>query len=83
VKRVNIEYTKQAVKQLERFDRPTKQRLKEAIEKIPNGDVKRLQNVMPVTFRLRVGDLRVLFTMSSEIVTVKNILSRGEAYKRV
>ncbi|HBN10944.1 MAG TPA: addiction module toxin RelE [Ruminococcus sp.] len=80
---MNIEYTKQAVKQLERFDRPTKQRLKEAIEKIPNGDVKRLQNVMPVTFRLRVGDLRVLFTMSSEIVTVKNILSRGEAYKRV
>ena len=80
---MNIEYTKQAVKQLERFDRPTKQRLKEAIEKIPNWDVKRLQNVMPVTFRLRVGDLRVLFTMSSEIVTVKNILSRGEAYKRV
>ena len=80
---MNIEYTKQAVKQLESFDRPTKQRLKEAIEKIPNGDVKRLQNVMPVTFRLRVGELRVLFTMSSEIVTVKNILSRGEAYKRV
>lgn len=80
---MNIEYTKQAAKQIERFDKPTKQRLKEAIEKIPNGDIKRLQNVTPIMFRLRVGDLRVLFEMSSKKVIIKNILPRGEAYKRV
>lgn len=80
---MEIEYTKQAVKQIERFDKTTKKRLKEAIENIPQGDIKRLQGVKPITFRLRVGDLRVLFEMTSQKIIIRNILPRGEAYNRV
>ncbi len=80
---MEIEYTKQAVKQIARCDKPTKRRLKEAIEKLPQGDIKRLQGVTPITFRLRVGDLRVLFEMSSQKITIRNILPRGEAYNKL
>ena len=80
---MEIKYTKQAVKQISRFDKPTKKRLKEAIEKIPQGDIKRLQGVTPAAFRLRVGDLRVLFEMTSQEIIIRNILPRGEAYNRL
>jgi len=80
---VEIEYTKQAVKQISRYDKPTKARLKEAIEKLPQGDIKRLQGVTPIIFRLRVGDLRVLFEMTSQKIIIRNILPRGEAYNKL
>lgn len=80
---MKIAYTKQAVKQISRYDKPTKARLKDAIEKLPQGDIKRLQGVTPITFRLRVGDLRVLFEMTSEKITILNVLPRGEAYNKL
>lgn len=80
---MEIEYTKQSLKQISRFDKPTKMRLKEAIEKIPQGDIKRLQGITPMTFRLRVGNLRVLFEMTSQKIIILNILPRGEAYNRI
>ena len=39
---MHIQYKKQAVKYIETCDKPTKRRLKEAIEKLPLGDVKKL-----------------------------------------
>ncbi len=80
---MDIEYTKQAVKQISKLDKPTKKRIKEGIEKIPMGDIKRLQGVTPVTFRLRVGDLRVLFEMTTEKVIIRSVLPRGEAYNKI
>lgn len=80
---MEIEYTKQAAKQISRCDKPTKARLKEAIEKLPQGDIKRLQGVTPITFRLRVGDLRVLFEMTSQKIIIRNVLPRGEAYNKL
>lgn len=80
---MEIEYTKQAVKQIAKLDKPTKKRVKEGIEKIPMGDIKRLQGVTPITFRLRIGDLRILFEMTTEKIIIRSILPRGEAYNRV
>lgn len=80
---MEIEYTKQAVKQISKLDKPTKKRIKEAIERIPMGDIKRLQGVTPVTFRLRVGDLRILFEMTTQKIIIRSVLPRGEAYNRV
>lgn len=37
---MKIEYSKKAVKYINSADKPTKRRLKEAIEKIPSGDIK-------------------------------------------
>ena len=57
---MRIEYNREAIKHISKMDKPTKQRLKNAIEKLPAGDVKKLQGYL-VDYRLRVGDLRVIF----------------------
>lgn len=80
---MEIEYTKQAAKPISRYDKSTKARLKKAIEKLPQGDIKRLQGVTPITFRLRVGDLRVLFEMTSQKIIILNVLPRGEVYNKL
>lgn len=56
--------------------------MKEAIEKLPIGDVKKL-NGLETDYRLRVGDLRVLFSIEDDTITIKDILPRGQAYKRI
>ena len=75
-------YSKQATKYLNGLDVKTKHRIKEGIEKIPNGDIKPYKS-NPSYFRLRVGGYRVLFKWISEnqiLVTV--IDSRGQSYKK-
>jgi len=57
---MQIEYSRPAVKYINLQDKPTKKRLKEAIEKIPQGDIKKLKG-LENEYRLRVGDLRVLW----------------------
>ena len=79
---MRIEYTREAIKHISKMDKPTKQRLKNAIEKLPAGDVKKLQGYL-VDYRLRVGDLRVIFSVEDDIITVKDVLPRGQAYKRL
>lgn len=79
---LRIEYTRKAIKYINACDKPTKQRLKTAIERLPSGDVVKLQGT-DNEFRLRVGDLRVLFYMSTDIIYIDNIIPRGQAYKRI
>lgn len=79
---VKIEYSKKAVKYINSVTTQTKNRLKESIEKLPSGDVMKLRG-MQKEYRLRVGDLRVLFTMDEKVITINNILPRGQAYKRI
>lgn len=79
---MKIEYEKEAAKHISKMDKPTKQRLKVAIEKLPSGDVVKLQGLMN-DYRLRVGDLRVLFSVQDDIITIKDVLPRGQAYKRL
>ena len=75
-----IEYKKKAVKYINSADKTTKKRLREAIEKIPFGDIKKLTG-FENEYRLRVGDLRVLFTVENDIITVNEIKPRGQIYK--
>ena len=79
---MQIEYSKKDVKYISLLDKPTKRRLREAIEKIPQGDIKKLQGINN-GYRLRVGDLRVLFSMEEDTIYIDNILPRGQAYKRL
>ncbi len=79
---MQIEYSKKSFKYINSADKLTKQRLKEAIEKIPFGDIKKLQGVKDA-YRLRVGDLRVLFSMEDNTIYIDNIIPRGQAYKRL
>lgn len=79
---MQIEYSRPAVKYINSQDKPTKKRLKEAIEKIPQGDIKKLKGLED-EYRLRVGDLRVLFTIEGNMIIIYDILPRGQAYKRI
>lgn len=79
---MQIEYSRPAVKYINLQDKPTKKRLKEAIEKIPQGDIKKLKG-LENEYRLRVGDLRVLFTIEGNMIIIYDILPRGQAYKRI
>lgn len=79
---MRLEYSKEAVKHIEALDRPTRLRIKQAIEKLPGGDVKKLVGYKK-DYRLRVGNLRILFYNDNDVIIVKDVLPRGEAYKRL
>ena len=76
------EYSKQAAKTINGLDKPSKQRIKKGIEKIPKGDIKPLKGTKDV-YRLRVGDWRILFSYLSSGVYVRKIEPRGDVYKEV
>ena len=77
-----LKYRKKAVKYIELCDKNTKQRLKVAIEKLPLGDVKKLAGTEN-DYRLRVGDLRVLFSIENDTIIINAILPRGQVYKKI
>lgn len=80
--KVQIEYSKKAAKYINALDKPTKQRIKTGIEKLPAGDIRKLKGVEN-GYRLRIGDLRVLFSMEDNYIFIDNILPRGQAYNRL
>ena len=77
---LHIEYKKKAVKYINSCDKIIKRRLREEIEKLPLGDVVKLQG-FEAEYRLRVGNLRVLFTLKNDIITINDISPRGQVYK--
>ena len=78
---MKIEYSKQAAKAISHMDTRTKQRIKTAVEKLPDGDIKLLKKRVSV-YRLRVGDWRVLFSYQrNETVFIEKIGPRGQIYK--
>ena len=49
---------------------------------LPAGDVKKLQGIKD-DYRLRVGDLRVIFSVINDTIIIKDVLPRGQVYKRL
>lgn len=52
---MTVEYARAAVKVINSMDRPTKQRIKAGIEKLPAGDIKPFKG-SPGTYRPRLSD---------------------------
>ena len=77
---MQINYSKLAIKFLKRQDRITRKRIVDAISTLPLGDVKKLQGEIN-TYRLRVGDFRVIFDKHGNIIYISKIDNRGEIYK--
>lgn len=75
-----IQYSKQAIKFLNKQSKQTKDRIVEAINLLPSGDVKKLQGTN--NYRLRIGDFRVIFDLGGNIIFVLRIGNRGEIYKK-
>lgn len=78
---MRIEYKKKAVKYINSSDSTTKKRLKDAIEKNPLCRYIKKLTGLENEYHLRVGDLRVLFTIENDRKTVNEIKSRGQIYK--
>ncbi|MCI8647103.1 MAG: type II toxin-antitoxin system RelE/ParE family toxin [Firmicutes bacterium] len=79
---LQIVYSKKAEKFLKKQDRPTQQRIMEAISKLPaSGDIRKLQGA--AGYRLRVGNFRVLFDVNGLIIDIIDIGNRGQIYKGV
>lgn len=74
---MQIRYKKKAEKYINTCDQQIKRRLKAGIEKLPFGDVSKLQGY-DNEYRLRV-----LFTMEEDIITINDIKPRGQVYKRL
>ena len=80
---MQIRYSRASVKAINNMDRPAKQRIKAALEKLPEGDVKPLKGSSG-TYRLRVGDWRILFSYpEDDIILIEKIGPRGQVYKGV
>lgn len=87
---MEIRYSKTAVKALDGYDRPTKQRIKAGVEGLikqpPEGDIKPLQGYADGRFRLRIGKYRIVYRYDVdgrvEILYIIAIDSRGDIYKR-
>jgi mRNA interferase RelE/StbE len=47
------------------------------------GDIKRLKDIEPPEFRLRVGDYRVRFRESNDAIEIISVKHRREAYRWV
>lgn len=76
---MQVKFSKQALKFLNKQDAPTRKRLITAINVLPAGDVKKLQGID--AFRLRVGDYRIIFTKDGEIIFIEKIDNRGQVYR--
>lgn len=79
---VQIEYSREAIKHINQLEKQMKKRIKQAIEKLPSGDVRKLVGYKS-DYRLRVGDYRVLFSREFDTIIIKDVLPRGKAYKRL
>ncbi len=66
-----------------------KQKIKAAIEGLtevsPKGDIKKIQDINPSIYRLRIGKYRVLYEYinngGEQVLVIKDIGSRGDIYK--
>ncbi len=79
---MEILFEKEAAKHISRLDKVTKKRIKHAIDALPDGDVRKLQGFYN-DYRLRVGNLRILFSVEENNIIIKDVLPRGQAYKRL
>lgn len=88
-KLLEIQYEKSAVKYLKALQKPQRNLILDAIEKLTRtpaeGDIKKMSGYKDGRYRLRVGKYRVIYKYLSdseiEILYIMNIGSRGDIYK--
>ena len=79
-----IEWSEESLDDLAALDKGMARRIKKAVERfaeIGAGNVKKLQGIDPPEFRLRVGDFRVRFHSSDDILHVLRVRNRKDAYR--
>jgi mRNA interferase RelE/StbE len=65
-----------------KYDRKLQEKIFNAIQNLPDGDVKRLTgNDIPPIYRIRISKYRILFHMNEEGIQILKVDSRGDIYK--
>jgi mRNA-degrading endonuclease RelE of RelBE toxin-antitoxin system len=80
----SVIWSDQAKAQLRVIDQATALRILHALARYLDtgeGDVKRLQDIEPPEFRLRVGDYRVRFYDQGDTIRITAVKHRREAYR--
>ena len=81
---MNIELTKEALKDLKKIDNKQRKIILEKIsllEDYPNTpNIKKLTNYYP-PYRFRVGNYRILFDIQDDKIFILEVKHRKEAYK--
>jgi mRNA interferase RelE/StbE len=81
---MEVEWTETSLDDMAALDKGIARRVKNAVERFAAtgaGNVKRLQDIDPPEYRLRVGDYRVRFELDKEIMRVLRVRNRREAYR--
>jgi len=78
-------WTRRSSKDLRKLDSPTQDRVLAALERLSEtgtGDFKKLKDVSPPEWRLRVGDLRIRVDrdVGAKSIIVLRVLRRDKAY---
>jgi mRNA interferase RelE/StbE len=79
-----IEWLDEAKVDMRRLDRPTAMRIFDGIlhyARTGGGDVAPLHGDMAGSFRLRLGDYRVLFALEDNVMRIFGVRHRSEAYR--
>ncbi|GHU93024.1 hypothetical protein FACS1894208_01590 [Clostridia bacterium] len=79
-KALRIAYSNSAKAFLEKIEVEQSAKIKRAIRKMPDGDIKRIQG-SENRYRLRLGGIRVLFERNGYKLDIVKIDNRGDVYK--
>lgn len=88
LQKYSLEYTEAAKKTLYKLDKNTAKAVQAKLEKLMSGsanlDIKKLQGYSDPIYRLRVGDIRVIYEVHNNqlIVLVIRIGPRKEVYEK-
>ncbi len=81
---MKIYIRKSAIKDLKKIDGQNKEKINSGMCELKNfpavSGVKKLTNFEP-SYRLRVGDYRILFDVSENMIEIGRILHRKDSYK--
>jgi mRNA interferase RelE/StbE len=79
--KIKITIRKPARKFIEKQDMKTRQRISDAIFKLPfDGDVKPITGKKNV-FRLRIGEIRIVYLFENDVIEIADAGYRGNIYK--
>ena len=79
---MKVSYSKTFEKKFSKYDRKLQEKIYNAIQNLPDGDVKRLTgNDVSSIYRIRISKYRILFHMNEEEIQILKVDSRGDIYK--
>jgi len=79
-----IDWSEESRADVRRLDKPTAMRVFEVLLRFATsgeGDVTQLHGDLAGQWRLRIGDYRLIFTLSGETLRVHSVRHRSVAYK--